>query len=58
MPKNIGRYTPAYPRAGRLVERLSRPLVRAAGAALKFYDNKSRFAMDKGREMRNRLGRG
>jgi carbamoyltransferase len=58
MPKNIGRYTPAYPRAGRLVERLSRPLVRAAGAALKFYDNKSRFAMDKGREMRDRLGRG
>ena len=58
MEKNIGRYIPAHPHAGRLVENLTRPLVRAAGAVLKFYDNKSRYAKLKGQEMRDRLSRG
>lgn len=58
MAKNIGRYTPVHPLAGRAVERLSRPLVRAGGAALKFYDNRSRYAKQKGQEMRDRLRRG
>jgi len=58
MAKTSGRYTPAHPLAGRLVEALSRPLVRAAGAALKFYDNRSRYARQKGQEMRDRLRRG
>ena len=58
MEKNIGRYIPAHPHAGRLVESLSRPLVRAVGAALKFYDNRSRYAKLKGQEMCERLGRG
>jgi carbamoyltransferase len=58
MAKNIGRYTPAHPLAGRVAESLSRPLIRAAGAALKFYDNRSRYAKRKGQEMRDRLGRG
>ena len=58
MAKNIGRYTPAHPLAGRLAERLCRPLVRAAGAALRFYDSRSRYAIKKGQEMRDRLRRG
>ena len=58
MEKNIGRYIPAHPHAGKLVESLSRPLVRAVGASLKFYDNRSRYAKLKGQEMRERLGRG
>ena len=58
MEKNIGRYIPAHPHAGKLVESLARPMVRAAGAALKFYDNKSHFAKLKGQEMRERLSRG
>ena len=58
MEKNIGRYVPAHPHAGKLVESLARPMVRAAGAALKFYDNKSHFAKLKGHEMRERLSRG
>jgi len=53
-----GRYGPSHPLAGKLLERLSVPVVRAAGAALKFYDNKSRYAIQKGQEMRERLGRG
>ena len=58
MEKNIGRYVPAHPHAGKLVESLARPMLRAAGAALKFYDNKSHFAKLKGHEMRERLSRG
>jgi carbamoyltransferase len=58
MAKNIGRYSPSHPIAGKIVDRLSRPVVRAAGAALKFYDNRSRYAIRKGEEMRERLGRG
>ena len=58
MAKNIGRYDPSHPHAGKLVEKISRPVVRASGAALKFYDNKSRYAMLKGQEMRERLSRG
>ncbi len=58
MEKNIGRYIPAHPHAGKLVESLSRPLVRAVGATLKFYDNMSRYAELKGQEMRGRLSRG
>jgi carbamoyltransferase len=58
MAKNIGRYSPSHPLAGKLVEKISRPVVRAAGAALKFYDNKSRYAMLKGQEMRECLSRG
>jgi carbamoyltransferase len=58
MEKNIGRYIPAHPHAGKLVESLSRPLVRAVGATLKFYDNTSRYAELKGQEMRDRLSRG
>ena len=58
MEKDIARYIPAHPHAGRLVENLTRPLVRTAGAVLKFYDNKSRYAKLKGQEMRDRLSRG
>ena len=58
MAKNIGHYGPSHPHAGKLVEKISRPVVRATGAALKFYDNKSRYAMLKGQEMRELLSRG
>ena len=58
MEKNIGRYAPGHPHAGKLVENLARPLVRATGAALKFYDSRSRYAKLKGQEMRERLSRG
>ena len=58
MEKNIGRYLPAHPHAGKLVESLTLPLVRAVGATLKFYDNRSRYAKLKGQEMRDRLSRG
>ena len=58
MDKNIGRYTPAHPHVGKLVESLTRPFVKAIGATLNFYDNKSRYATLKGQEMRNRLSRG
>jgi carbamoyltransferase len=58
MAKNTERYSPSHPVAGKMMEKLSHPLVRAAGAALKFYDNKSRYAMQKGKEMRERLSRG
>ena len=58
MAKNIGSYGPSHPLAGKLVEKISRPVVRAAGAALKFYDNKSHYAIRKGQEMRERLSRG
>ena len=58
MEKNIGRYIPAHPHVGKLVESLSRPLVRAVGATLKFYDNNSRYARLKGQEMLQRLSRG
>ena len=58
MGKNIGRFLPSHPHAGKLVEGLARPIVRAAGAALKFYDNKGHFAKLKGQEMRERLSRG
>ena len=53
-----GQYGPSHPLAGKLVEKLSIPIVRTAGAALKFYDNKSRYAIQKGKEMRERLGQG
>jgi carbamoyltransferase len=53
-----GQYSPSHPLAGKLVEKLSIPIVRTAGAALKFYDNKSRYAIQKGKEMRERLGQG
>ena len=58
MAKNIGCYSPSHPHAGKFVEKISRPVVRAAGSALKFYDNKSRYAMLKGQEMRERLSLG
>ncbi len=58
MKKNIGRYSPAHPLAGKIVERISAPVVRAVGKVLKFYDNKSRYAIRKGQEMRERLARG
>lgn len=58
MEKNIGRYVPAHPHAGKFAESLSRPLVRAVGAMLKFYDPTSRYARLKGQEMRERLRRG
>ncbi|MBN1223758.1 MAG: carbamoyltransferase [Candidatus Aminicenantes bacterium] len=58
MAKNIGRCRPSHPLAGKIVERLSHPLVRAAGASVKFYDNRSRYAVRKGTELRERLSRG
>ena len=58
MQKYFGRYVPAHPYAGKFVQTLTRPLVRGVGAALKFYDNKSHYAKQKGQEMRERLGRG
>ena len=58
MSASIGRYGPAHPHAGRLAERISRPVVRAIGAALKFYHAESHYAAQKGRELRDRIGRG
>jgi len=58
MAKNIGRYVPYYTFPGKLVEELSRPVVRTIGAWLKFYDNKSGYALCKGQEMRDCLARG
>ena len=43
MEKNIGRYVPAHPYAGKLVESITRPFVRRLGAALKFYDNRIHY---------------
>jgi len=58
MEKNMGRYIPAHPHAGKFVENLTHPLVKAIGATLNFYDNKSDYATLKGQEMRDRLSRG
>ncbi len=58
MAKNIGRYIPNYSFTGKLVEGISRPVVRTIGAWLRFYDNKSDYALTKGQEMRERLARG
>ena len=58
MAKNIMRYSPSHSVAGKIVEKLSQPVIRAAGAALRFYDNRSRYAISKGQEMRERLARG
>jgi len=57
MDKNIGRTVPAHPFAGRVVEGIAHPLVRALGAALRFYDAASPYARQKGQEMRDRLSR-
>jgi carbamoyltransferase len=56
--KHTEQYTPSHPLAGKLAESLAFPIIRAVGASLKFYDRKSRYAIQKGMEMKERLSRG
>jgi carbamoyltransferase len=56
--KNTQHYTPSHPLAGKIVENLSFPLIRAIGSALRFYGCNSRYAVAKGQEMKERLNRG
>ncbi|MGD9344583.1 MAG: carbamoyltransferase C-terminal domain-containing protein [Candidatus Aminicenantes bacterium] len=56
--KHTQYYSPSHPLAGRLVENLVFPFIKALGSALKFYDCDSHYATQKGQEMRERLGRG
>lgn len=56
--RHIQSYTPSHPLAGKIAENLAVPIVRAVGASLKFYDSRSRYAVQKGKEMKERLSRG
>jgi carbamoyltransferase len=56
--KHVQQHTPSHPLAGKIAENLAFPLIRAVGSTLKFYDCYSRYALQKGQEMRERLNRG
>lgn len=58
MKNNIGKFTPTHPFLGRLVEKLSRPIVRTIGRMFRFYNFESSYSKRISKELSERVSKG